>query len=104
MIILGKRNTYYPLDIFHRDGKLLTAEASDLKACGGFRLRRIYDDAVDEGIAIRNPNTGHTVRWYLDEVKRDGEGDIQHWHLLPIPEDVHQHPKLEGWGVTIFND
>lgn len=95
------RRKPYELDIpahdlrqfdWDRENNVLVAEASDLN---GFRIRRLYNDACDHGIAILSP-TGTEKRFVLTETDVDGEGEIQGWRFNPI----------DGIGpsVLIIND
>jgi len=63
----------------------------------------IYDDAIDVGIALYSPNTGHTITWHLHEEIMRGE-DLAVWVFRPIWEDLNKHPQLKGWEVHILND
>jgi len=74
---------------------LLVAEASDLGP--GFRIERLFNDACDEGIAIRSNRTAKVVRFTLSKIQRQ-DGDIVAWHFIPF--DAVAKPV----NVTIFND
>jgi len=86
-----------------QDGKKLVAEASDFNDVG-FRTMPLYDDAVDVGIALRNPKTGNVTRWYLSNTDRDADYDVRCWEFKPTPESVRAYPRLVGWKVIIYND
>jgi hypothetical protein len=62
----------------------LVAEASDI---GFHRMGQIYDDACDEGVAIRSHNSGRLVRFYHSGTDMNGD-DIAGWRFKPIPEDA----------------
>jgi hypothetical protein len=81
---------------------LLVTEASDI----GFRgLERLYDDACDVGIALRNPLSGNVTRWALKEVIRDTrENEILGWMLIPTPESIRKQPELKEYQLNIVND
>jgi hypothetical protein len=84
---------------FHPEDGWFVAEASDV----GFRqCFQIYDDACDEGIALRGCRS--TVRYYLSEVKRNPDGDVQVWIFKPISEDARRIPRCSGTQVHILND
>ena len=84
---------------YHADNGWIVAEASEV----GFQSTfQIYDDAIDEGIALRGKHT--TVRFYLEKVKRDPDGDAQVWIFKPISEDVRRVPSCARTQVHILND
>ena len=75
-----------------RENNSLTAEASSLD---GFAIRRLFNDAFDEGVAILSPS-GTTKRFCLTGTDEDGEGEVQGWRFIPV----------DGIGpsVLIIND
>jgi hypothetical protein len=81
---------------------LLIAEASDM----GFRsLERLYDDAADVGLALRNPRTGNVTRWaLLTEVRDPRENELLGWMLVPTFETLNKQPELKGYQFNIVND
>ena len=81
--------------------KTLTAEHSDL---GSPEFRQMYDDACDEGLALRNKLTGNVTRWTLADEEHDVEGDVTGWVLHPAPESLRANPALRGYKIVIFND
>ena len=81
--------------------KTLTAEHSDL---GSPEFKRMYDDACDEGLALRNKLTGNVTRWVLAYGQRDEEGDLVGWVLHPAPESLRANPAISGYKIVIFND
>lgn len=93
------------LERFHYDPKtgVLSAEDSQLRNQsfdGHYRwLGRLYDDACDEGIAIRSTKTGKVVRFYLHSTERNRDNDITCWNFFP--EDA---TKTGIRSVVIFND
>jgi hypothetical protein len=81
---------------------LLIAEASDLQLRS---LERLYDDACDVGLALRNPRTGNVTRWALhNEVRDPRENELLGWMLVPTPETVRKQPELQGYQLNIVND
>jgi len=84
---------------------MLVADHSDICALRDFKgWDRLYDDACDVGIALRNPQTGVTTRWYMDDEKFDREGDLEATVFKPCPETLRTQPQLAGWEVHIVND
>jgi hypothetical protein len=81
--------------------KTLTAEHSDL---GSPAFVRMYDDACDVGLALRNKLTGNVTRWVLANEERDGEGELTGWVLHPAPESLRANAALLGYKIVIFND
>ena len=71
------------------NGKL-TGEASDHP---GFAVRRLYDDACDEGVAVPRLD-GRLVPFALTNVLKDRDGELFAW----------QFESPEGHLMTIFND
>lgn len=81
---------------------LLVGEASDLQLRS---LERLYDDACDVGLALRNPRTGNVTRWALLTEVRDPWGDeLLGWMLAPTPETIRKQPELQGYQLNIIND
>jgi len=81
--------------------KTLSAERSDFPTNDLFL--RLYGDAYDRGIAIRNENTGNVTVWY---VTGDCPGCQLGWILKPVMTefDLKYTPILAGYEMTIFND
>ncbi len=71
---------------------------------GGLKIVKLYDDACDEGIVLRNFKTGGITHWYQTSIDRDVAGDILGWTFSICPEDVRKFPKLKGYKVIVFND
>jgi len=83
--------------------KRMVAEVSDLPGFEGFQ--RLYDDAADVGLALRNPRTGNVTRWTLaDEIRCPRENELHGWFLIPTPESLQANPVLEGYCMTLIND
>jgi hypothetical protein len=78
--------------------RTMVGEITDLLGKSGFG--RIYDDAVDEGFVLVNPKTGNETIWFLADVKRDCDGDIDHFELRPLQPT----PKQKGWKMFLLND
>ena len=97
-----------PLDAtrFSINGKerMMVAEHSDFARAGTSLDSQLYDDACDVGIALRNPDTGNTTRWFMHEEKVDNEGELIATIYQPCPETLRQHSRLRGWTVHILND
>lgn len=96
----------YSNKIFTHDKgkKSLVTEASMLCGVGSNMLSRLYDDAMDAGLALRNHKTGTVTYWTLDDVIYDTEGDVSHWELKPVESQLATSPGLAGYSMTIFND
>jgi hypothetical protein len=95
--------TQYNTKLFSKNmkDKMLIAEASDLRLnC----FERLYDDACDEGMALRNPKTGNVTRWYRAEERLDNEGDLQVTILKATSETTRRQPNTVGWEIHILND
>ncbi len=81
---------------------LLIVEASDLQLRA---LERLYDDAADVGLALRNPRTGNVTRWaLLTEVRDPRENELLGWMLAPTPETLRKQPELKDYQLNIIND
>lgn len=91
-----------PTDKFSYNKGQFIAEMSDFGPCG-LRWYPIYPDACDEGIALVG-KTGKVVIYYLNEVRRDADGDIQSWEFKPISEHARKWPEVAQTHITIFND
>jgi hypothetical protein len=81
--------------------KRLVAEISSIGLAG---FQRLYDDACDEGFALRNAKTGNVTRWVVADRVVDGEGDLLGWYLTPCSESVRKQPVLKGYCITLIND
>lgn len=85
-----------------QDAKMLSGEASCLRFT---KLGRLYDDAMDLGIAVERENHRRCriVRFHLvrTEVR---DGDMLWWDFAVCSESVRTAPALEGWTVRIYND
>lgn len=84
----------------NKDKKYFVADITDL----GSRFVLLYDDAIDEGLALWNPRTGVQTVWYVADSTHDHEGDLTGWTLKPTAETLRKTPNLEGWTFTVFND
>lgn len=91
------------LAMFSHSGHTLVAERSDFGRSPQLD-QPLYDDAVDVGFAIRNPETRNVTRWYLAEVKHDGDDGITAWVYRATPETLNTVPALAGWETVLFND
>jgi hypothetical protein len=81
---------------------LLIAEASDLGLRG---MERLYDDACDVGLALRNPRSGNVTRWsLLEEIRDPRENELLGWMLVPTFETLAKQPELRGYQFNIVND
>lgn len=81
---------------------VFSAEMSDFGQ--NTRFSRLYIDACDEGIWLTSSRTGKTIRFYLDCVNRDNDGDVTHWSLLPVEQDVQYNLAASACSIKIFND
>ena len=81
--------------------KRLVAEMSDICVRG---FQRLYSDAADVGLALRNPKTGNVTRWALSTEVRDNEGEVLGWYLIPTSESIRRQPVLEGYCISLIND
>lgn len=82
-------------------GTHFVAEASDLN---NRHLQPLYDDACDVGFAIQSETTGKVIRFYMDRVHTDIEGELTHWTYLPVSEDISKYPTCAHLTATVFND
>jgi hypothetical protein len=68
-------------------------------------MERLYDDACDVGLALRNPRTGNVTRWHmLDEIRDPRENELLGWMLAPTHETLRKQPELQGYQLNIVND
>lgn len=82
--------------------KKFTTEISDLGP--SFRFVQIYPDAADLGFTMISAKTGKEVRFFVDQIGENRDGDITHWVCKPDMYAVRKNPSLNGVTVTIFND
>jgi hypothetical protein len=94
--------TEFPSTMFmwHNKDRVLSADVSELTCGNGFRnpFTRIYNDACDEGFAIRSNYTNTLVVFAVSHVEVR-EGDILWWDLKPVKLGDN---KLVT--VRVFND
>ena len=76
--------------------RAFVAELSDL---GPNPLERIFPDACDVGLAISG--VVRDVRFYVDEERRDVDGNLESIVLRPVSADERYAP---GVRVILFND
>lgn len=86
---------------YHNDTKGFATFASDLQ---DQHLNPLYDDAIDVGLVIQSAKTGKLVRYYMNNVVRDDDGDAAAWKYLPTTESLREVPECAGTSVTVFND
>lgn len=90
-------------DVFTvHEGVWLIAEASDFGPAGFTNaLQRLFNDAADQGIGIRSHPSGRIVRFALDRVEKDREGDVTAWVFQVVPRDAKASTVRH---VRVFND
>lgn len=74
---------------------MMVGEASTLQ----FRPERVWDDACDVGVTLVSHRTGREVVYVVEDMARDGEGDLLWWDLLPADLSMRFLPPLR-----VFND
>lgn len=86
--------------------KHFVVEESTLRAnnARGASFGQVYNDACDEGIKLVSHVTGKESFWYVNEVKKDNEGDIQVWIMQPTRESLREFPQLAGVEIHVLND
>ena len=86
------------------DGMILVVEASDL----AYRhLQPLYDDARDDGFAVRSNNTGEVVTYVMVSPFYRGDGEdteLAGWYYVPTTESCRDVPNCRGTTATIYND
>lgn len=91
-----KVNLVYALStkdfLWSSDSKILSAEASDVRFDGGYRL---YDDAYDYGIWMKSHRTGAIEPFVLCNISYSLDEEIQFWEF---------DNSSIGVKVKIFND
>lgn len=99
MIIL---NTTIPTKLFDFDRQEMTftAELSTIMGNGHDPFSRIYDDAIDAGLALISPR-GNVIVYAHVSTERDPEGETMYWEFEPIPE---HKAKAGCTKVVLFND
>ena len=81
---------------------MLVTDISDL-GCAFSPFHQIYTDACDLGLTVVG-KTGAEVDYFIDEEKRDAEGDLQVIILKPTPESLRRTPLARGTSVHVLND
>jgi hypothetical protein len=88
-----------PLERFTFKSGRLVAELSDLGIRAGQNfIQQIWNDACDEGIAIRSHHTNKVERFYFSSTDKDREGDIAGFRFKPC------NPKCKVQEVLLIND
>lgn len=75
-------------------------EVSDFHNNPGFLHQRVYDDACDEGFAIRSEITGREEVFVFWEEHKNIDGDVTHWTYLPERRSL----RTRNVKVIIWND
>lgn len=83
---------------------VLLGEASTLGIRPGHQWERLYDDAVDVGLALRSHRTGVVTRWSLLETVTDSRGEVLGWMFRPTTEAVRANPELARYQLNLAND
>jgi len=47
-------------------------------------LKRVFPDSCDEGFTLVSHVTGNGIDVYLNETKRDADGDVIAWEFVPV--------------------
>lgn len=81
--------------------KCLIADISDL---GPNAMGQIFPDSCDMGIELHSDHTGNVAQFFVTKEKRDGEGDLEAWILIPTAKSLQNIPRLADMSVVIFND
>jgi hypothetical protein len=91
--------TKHSLRIFTDFAGSLIADMSTI-SLGGRRagFERIYDDACDIGLAVRSHHTGAVVLFAVHSERRNREGEIIGWDLVPVNQAATTRTMI------IFND
>lgn len=82
---------------FTVSGKILVAEASDLRDAG-FEIGQ-----TPVKLAVQSARTGRVVQFSLEGVDRDGEGDVWCWRYAPVATS-DPASQLVGVRVHVYND
>jgi len=77
---------------------MMIAEASSLML-GHIDFTQVWDDACDVGLTLVSHRTGREVVYALEDIARDGEGDLLFWTLVPANLNERHLPELR-----IYND
>ena len=86
---------------YYAASRSFVTDASDLQ---DQHLNPLYDDAIDVGLVIQSAKTGKLIRYYMNSVVRDDDGDAAAWKYLPTTESIREVPECAGTSVTVFND
>lgn len=63
----------------------------------------LYDDAADVGLALYNPDSGVTTRWFMHQEKYSSD-DLDVTIFKPCTETLRTQPQLAGWELHVLND
>jgi hypothetical protein len=66
-------------------------------------VSRVFDDACDDGFWVRSIKTGNRVCFVVWDVKRDSEGEILSWELVPLSPSGRPDTARQV-RVVLFND
>lgn len=92
----------YQSDSFDYDPqtRVFSQDASMLEHTFKPMFHQVYQDAIDDGLAIVSSRTGRKVSYVVTNIKRNADQDILFWELSPIQSDVRI---AQGTTVIIFN-
>jgi hypothetical protein len=87
----------YDANMFSWKDGVGVCEVSDI-APHGTLYTQCWNDSCDLGMRLHNPKTGNLVEFVLNDIRRDGGGDLISWHFKSIDE---MYSDLQ---LIIFND
>ncbi len=97
MPTLNPNQVIYDSDQFQSaDGRLFTAFASDLSHTSrtGLLFGAVWRGQLESGFNIRSKKTGLVKEFVVAQRRKDKEGDIQWFELMPLDIDVRMVVKV----------
>lgn len=90
---------------YNKESKVFSTEMSTLDQGGRKQVFcQVYNDAADEGFTLVSHQTGYAIKFVLNHVERDNEGDILFWDMVADARDIRRKPECNGVTIRIFND
>lgn len=97
---------------WNADAKTLSCDASDLGfRAGELPMERIFNDAADAGVAVRNPTTGRICIYSFVRQLKNSENEVTEWQFeamrysfgMPFTQREYA-TDVDGLKLSIFND
>jgi len=85
--------------VYNGTGRIFEGDAAEMRTVSGSVINFLmscYSDAADLGFDMKSSETGKIVRFYLDDIITNEDGDIKCWTF------ESEHPYM--FKAIIYND